>query len=182
MCARIPHTRGPDRGSTVTRNPRGPGLRARGAGPSPLWTSVFPSKPNHVPPLPDGRAPSPNRGEAKGFLGSDPQPWSQDTLAVRPTLRPVRSPGAPCPFPGPLPSPRLQATIWSQQGWSGPQSSRLYPTWGRRQKPCWGSPQVQARPTFPALLGWSLALEAALSRQGGTGGGHSCRTPLKSVG
>lgn len=37
-------------------------------------------------------------------------------------------------------------------------------------------------PTFPATPGFSLALEAALSRQGGTGGGQSCRTPLKSVG
>lgn len=41
-------------------------------------------------------------------------------------------------------------------------------------------PQVGS--TFPKLLGFSLALEAALSRQGGTGGGHSCREPLKSVG
>lgn len=39
----------------------------------------------------------------------------------------------------------------------------------------------QVGPTFPKLLGFSLALEAALSRQGGTGGGHSCRVPLKSV-
>lgn len=45
-----------------------------------------------------------------------------------------------------------------------------------------GHPQVRVRPTFPTLLGLSLALEAALSRQGGAGGGHSCRTPLKSVG
>ena len=35
---------------------------------------------------------------------------------------------------------------------------------------------------MPTLLGLSLALEVALSRQGGAGGGHSCRTPLKSVG
>lgn len=32
------------------------------------------------------------------------------------------------------------------------------------------------------LPGLSLTLEAALSKQGGVGGGHSCRTPLKSVG
>lgn len=35
--------------------------------------------------------------------------------------------------------------------------------------------------TFPKPPGLSLAL-AALSRQGGAGGGHSCRMPLKSVG
>lgn len=98
------------------------------------------------------------------------------------SLRPTTIPQAPCQALEPS-VPLLTTPV--QPG----RSRRLT---SRTRSDCLTSPHAhlqdltptRAGPTFLAPLGLSLslALTAALSKQGGTGGGHSCRTPLKSEG
>lgn len=164
---------------------------------------LLPGEPR-VPPL----SPAPPEGGVQTevrqsrVLGSDPNPQCQEALAVPPHTDQHTALGPPPQSPG------LPAAASSHQGWLGSVSppapllttssnlgegSRGLPPCAPPPRTCsntpglvpppWrGCPRIRAGPTFPTPLGFSLALEPALSRQGGTGGGHSCRAPLKSVG